>query len=382
MEPKMIIRPAAILGLTLVIFGVSGCGGRPTRAPAKKTFSSTQVTCVSNTPIKANGMPYQSDIEIQQEIMKLTTPAPSEMVFYRWGHSDFENARIGANPIFDIDTVNAGGGEVGGRGLYVAEDPVDSASFGLSAGSKATLITVIVPAGTPLLDAKTNHQTGLNPGAAKLASIGLDRAAAEACDPPLLLKYDLGDYWVFKVAGHAGNPFRVEPYTGKYIESEKLIGYQASLELNYSSLHQQVHPSVEPTLKLRPHYHAKSGIQEPIPTPPKSIHLTSNWYSIPELQSETPPNSPLEYRWTWGGTCNGYYQDQQGHYVLGELDAHTDQCEMVEKTGKVFVANSGVPTTLFPSSSVNSGSGICYRVIQSDRRVRIGKTADTQATCN
>lgn len=348
------------------VFGATGCAKKNPGGGGGGGYS----TSCSQYKQKPTGG-YYTQTEIQQAMLSVARPAPKEMAFYRWGNADYETPRIGANPIFDMATVNAGnGGTAGGRGLYVATDPTASASYGTSVSpqSKATIITIIVPAGTPLLDVNLGTSDLAN-----LQKLGLDAYDAQNCDPPVVLGYSTG-WWVMKTNQYNGIPFRAEAYTGKYLDSPSLLQHQQSLESSYriatptyKSLGDLVKTQVMTTLSERPHY--PSGIQEPIPTPPKSVHPVSQWYSVPELRTETPPAAhlPIQYRWTWyGGRCNGYYFDNEGHYVLALPDSPQANCE---------------PTRKMQIYSHSSGLSECHEVVNSDPRVIVRKLPGSHYNC-
>lgn len=89
---------------------------------------------------------------LNDQIYEKTPPFPKQKKLYRWGEKAFEKARISGEPF----TLNEGNRLIPafGAGLYLAEDPLSSARFGVQADDPY-LVEVTLPEDTHLLDLST-----------------------------------------------------------------------------------------------------------------------------------------------------------------------------------------------------------------------------------
>ena len=395
---KLALRVAlvsSIFGIFLILSGCSDNSGGGGSSYTPYTYTPYNYTPYNYTPynytpynytpysslcasaVKPDGTPYQSTDEIRKAIEGIAHPFPTDVAFYRWGNSDYELERIrlsnSGDDIFEMSTVNAGaGGAVAGSGLYLADNPTASSSYGreVKPAQKASIITVVLPKGSLFLD-------GLNSADVDaLRRLGLTNTDVENCNPNVIFKYQ-ANWWILKTPVFSGKKVRAEKFSGRYLESKVLAQSQARLngETNnnggYVSLGALNEKEVLDEIGVRPVYNSNEA--EPIPVPLKSLYTVLEWPSVAELRNLTPPNDPTQrtYRWTWNGSCNLYEKDADGALVLVSRNQHDQNCRLTQPVTK---------TRLDDHFSKAFSPG-CYEVVVQRPEVIVGKVHSTSYYC-
>jgi hypothetical protein len=300
----------------------------------------------------AKGVHRISPEKIYKYLVSISTPAPEKMRWFRWGEAQYEQARIGQAHPFDFSAGNFGG-TAAGKGLYVAEDPISSHSYGAGlAMEKKALIAVTAPKGTLTLDV-TDPKIQK-----KLAKVGLSSEDVFNVNPPIMVKYDpYGKWWVLKTM----TGVKVKDFTGKNIPTEELFAMASSI---YDEPTRQFfNGKIKPHLKNRI---LKAGYE--ISAPPEACHPIDTWNELPQLkkllsnfQDIEKDVSKKEFLWRYDGTCGEYYNGSS--LVLLRDGVDVELCKAKE-----------------PVAQIRDSAGNCQEVVRNSPAIIVKFLADDQCS--
>ena len=285
---------------------------------------------------------YRPSDKTDQDVVKaimdpangIVSHSTERMTWERWGEKEFEDVRIGMDPPFDLKYIINFGGAHHGPGLYVASNPVSSASFAKPPPNNG-LITVVAPANAPII---YTDEIGF-----KLFTLGFQHDVFKECPIPALIGY--GDrkrpdtWWTLKTHRVEKSPgvwenLIIKDFTGEYYTTVDLFRFKNELLEAISKTKLGVPRHAYDTYWAKIQKTLSKRIYNPNnPTPKLPLNLTAvhpvvttthpdgkNWSTVPELVNLDPNKfitkaTKPEYFWRFDGSCGKYYFDGE---ILGE----------------------------------------------------------------